>query len=208
MKKTIYSRIYSYLIFTKQFGFRNNYSTNHALISIIKRIKDLVDSGNFECGVFVDQEKEFDTVNHKLLCDKLNYCGLRGKVNTLIQSYLSNRKQFVSIDGYDSVSRELICGVSQGSSLGPLLFLLYINDFRLCLHKSESGHFADDTYILFGSNKLGTIESVVNYELKLVSKWLRLNKLSLNAGKTKLVFYRSKQHSLDYEKLSIKGSMV
>ena len=82
--------------------------------------------------------------------------------------------------------------------------VLYINDFRLCLQKFESGHFADDTYILFGSNKLGTIESVVNYELKLVSKWLRLNKLSLNVDKTKLIFFRSKQHSLDYEKISIK----
>ena len=92
-------------------------------------------------------------------------------------------------DGYDSVLRDLICGVPMGSSLGPLLFLLYINDFRLCLHKS--GHFDDDTYILFGSNKLGTIESVVNYELILVSKWLRLNKISLNADKTKLIFFRS-----------------
>ena len=84
-----------------------------------------------------------------------------------------------------------------------MLFLLYINDFRF-LHKSKSGHFADDSYIPFGSNKLGTIESVVNYELKLVSKWLRLNKLSLNAGKTKPIFFRSKQHSLDYENISIK----
>ena len=81
-----------------------------------------------------------------------------------------------------------------------MLFLLCINDFSLCLHKSESGHFADNT--LFGSNKLGTFESVVNYGL--VLKWLRLNKLSLNAGKTKLKFFRSKQHSLDYENISIK----
>ena len=80
-----------------------------------------------------------------------------------MQSYLSNRKQFGSIDGYDSVLRDLSCGVPQGSSLGPSLFLVYTNDFRLCLQKSESGHFSDDTYILFGSNKLGTIESVVNY---------------------------------------------
>ena len=86
------------LIFTKQFGFRNNYSTNHGLISITERIKDLVGSGNFVCDVFVNLEKAIDTVNDKILC-----YGLRGKVNTRIQSYLSNRKQFVSIDGYDSV---------------------------------------------------------------------------------------------------------
>ena len=87
-EKTIYTRIYSYLvknnlIFDKQFGFRSNYSTNHALISITERIKDLVDSGKYVCGVFVDLEKAFDTVNHIILCDKLKYYGLRGNVYNL-----------------------------------------------------------------------------------------------------------------------------
>ena len=171
------------LIFRKQFGFRSNYSTNHALISITERIKDLVDSGKYVCGVFVDLEKAFDTVNHRILCEKLIFYGLRGNVNRLIQSYLANRKQFVSINGFDFDLRDLFCGVPQGSLLGLLLFLIYINDFRLCLDKTESGHFADDTFIMFGSDMLGTIESIVNYELKLVSKWLKLN-----AGKTELIF--------------------
>ena len=208
-EKTIYSRVYSYLvkndlIFEKQFGFRNKYSTSHALISITERIKSLVDSGNYVCGVFVDLEKAFDTVNHNILCEKLNFYGLRGKVNNLISSYLDNRKQFVSINGFDSELRDLVCGVPQGSSLGPLLFLIYINDFRLSLKKTECGHFADDTYIMFGSHNIATIETVVNFELKLVSKWLRLNKLSLNEGKTELIFFRSKQHTLNYDDISIK----
>ena len=160
------------------------------------------------CGVFVDLEKAFDTVNHTILCKKLNYYGLRGNINSLIGSYLSNRKQFVSINGFDSGIKDLVCGVPQGSSLGPLLFLIYINDFRLSLEKTESGHFADDTYMMFGSDKLGTIESVVNYELKLVSRWLRLNKLSLNAKKTELIFFHSKQHSLNYNDISIKFNGV
>ena len=95
-------------------------------------------------------------------------------------------KQLVSINGFDSGLRDFVCGVPPGSSL---LFLIYINDFRLCLNKTESGHFADDTFILFGSKQIGTIESVVNHELKLVSKWLRLNKLSLNAKKLNLYFF-------------------
>ena len=204
----MYSRIYFYLtkhnlIFNKQFGFRSNYSTNHALLSITERIKELIDSSNYVCGVLVDLEKAFDTVNHKILCEKLDYYGLRGNVNKLIQSYLANRKQYVSINGFESNLRDILCGVPQGSSLGPLLFLIYINDFRLCLQKTETGHFADDTFIMFGSKKLATIETVVNHELKLVTKWLRLNRLSLNAGKTELIFFHSKQRPLNYD-ISIK----
>ena len=178
------------------------------MLSITERVKDLVDKGNYVCGVFVDLEKAFDTVNHGILCEKLNHYGLRGNINNLIKSYLSNRKQFVSINGFDCTLRDIICGVPQGSSLGPLLFLIYINDFRLCLDKTETGHFADDTFILYASNKLGQIESVVNCELKLVSKWLRLNKLSLNAGKTELIFFRSKQHKMNYDDISIKFNGV
>ena len=161
-EKLIYSRIYLFLtknklISNKQFGFRSNYSTNHALVSITERIKSLLDDTQFVCGIFIDLEKAFDTVNHEILCDKLNYYGLRGNVNKLIQSYLTNRKQFVSINGQDSEIRDINYGVPQGSSLGPLLFLIYINDF------------ADDTYILFGNKKLKAIETVMNTELKRVS---------------------------------------
>ena len=103
-EKLIYLRIYLFLtknnlISNKQFGFRSNYSTNHALVSITERIKSLLDDTQFVCGIFIDLEKAFDTVNHEILCEKLNYYGLRGNVNKLIQSYLTNRKQFVSING-------------------------------------------------------------------------------------------------------------
>ena len=203
-EKSFYTRIYSYLtnnklIYDKQYGFRSNYSTNHALLSITERIKDLVDSGNFVCGVFVDLEKAFDTVNHNILCNKLNYYEIRGNTNKLIQSYLTNRKQYVSINGFKSDIRDLTCGVPQGSSLGPLLFLIYINDFRLCLKKCETGHFADDTFVMYGSKSLGSIESIVNCELKYVSKWLKLNKLSVNANIAELIFFHSRQHSLNYD---------
>ena len=208
-EKVIYTQIYTYLvknnlIYERQFGFRSNYSTNHALLSITERIKGLVDSGNYVCGVFVDLEKAFDTVNHTILCEKLKFYGFRGKLNNLIQSYLSDRNQYVSINGFESDIKRISCGVPQGSSLGPLLFLLYINDFRLCLNKTECGHFADDTFILFHSKSLGTIESIFNYELKFASKWLRLNRLSLNEKKTELIFFRSPQRSLNYDDISIK----
>ena len=149
-------------------------------------------------------EKAFDTVNHKILCDKLDFYGLRGNVNKLLQSYLSNRKQYVSLNGFDSEVKDVTCGVPQGSSLGPLLFLLYINDFRLCLSETSSGHFADDTFIIYNSKKPKTIETIINTELKQVVKWLRLNRLSLNASKTELIFFHSKRHALNYDDISIK----
>ena len=149
-------------------------------------------------------EKAFDTVNHKILCDKLDFYGLRGNINKLLQSYLSNRKQYVSLNGFDSEVKDVNCGVPQGSSLGPLLFLLYINDFRLCLSETSSGHFADDTFIIYNSKKTKTIETIINTELKHVVKWLRLNRLSLNASKTELIFFHSKRHTLNYDNISIK----
>ena len=168
------------LIYEKQYGFRSNYSTNHALISLTENLKNYLDSGLIVAGVFIDLEKAFDTVNHKILCEKLNYYGFRGCSNQLIRYFLENRKQYVSINGFDSLTKPMNCGVPQGSSLGPLLFLIYIlmtSDFHC--KKTECGHFADDTFITFASKNIKTIETVMNYELKLASQWMKLNKLSL-----------------------------
>ena len=208
-EKLIYSRVYSYLIrknliYEKQFGFRMNHSTNHAIISLTENIRKLLDHGHYVCGIFIDLEKAFDTVSHDILCQKLEYYGIRGNVNKLFQSYLSNRKQYVSINGSVSEISDITCGVPQGSSLGPLLFLIYINDFRLSLNKTSAGHFADDTFITYNSKKLKTLETVVNTELKQVVKWLNLNKLSLNTGKTELIFFHSKRHTMSYDNISIK----
>ena len=97
---------------------------------ITEHIRHFLDNDHYVCGIFVDLEKAFDTVNHKILCDKLDFYGLRGNVNKLLQSYLSNRKQYVSLNGFDSRVKDVTRGVPQGSSLGQLLFLLYINDFK------------------------------------------------------------------------------
>ena len=94
-----------------------------------------MDSGLIVARVFIDLEKAFDTVNHKILCEKLDYYGFRGGSNRLIRSFLDTRKQYVYINGFDSLTKPMNCGVPQGSSLGPLLFLIYINDFRLSLQK-------------------------------------------------------------------------
>ena len=103
---------------------------------------------------FLDLEKAFDMVNHRILIDKLAYYGFRGVTQKLIESFLTSRKQYVSINGYDSDELDVVCGVPQGSKLGSLLFLIYINDLRFSLKSSVANHFADDTCIIHQSKKI------------------------------------------------------
>ena len=125
-----------------------------------------MDSGHVVGGAFVDLQKAFDTVNHQILCDKLTYCCFRGKSHQLIQSFLSNRMQYFSINGFDSTKLDIKCGVPQCSTIGPLLFLLYINDLIFCLKKSIMSHFADDTSIMYASINMKTLETIMNTDLK------------------------------------------
>ena len=127
---------------------------------------------------------------------------LRGNCQLLIRSFLSNRQQFVSINDYSKL--DIKCGVPQGSTLGPFLFLLYINDLRFAVKDSISSHFADDTCILYASNKLKSIETVLNCDLKLASDWLNANRLSLNVDKSKLLIFKSKQRKFNKDSISIK----
>ena len=209
LEKLIYKRMYSFLddsnlIYNRQFGFRSNYSTNHALISITEHIKKSLDDGNLVGGVFIDLEKAFDTVNYEILCTKLPYNGFRGKIELLIKSFLNNRKQLVSINGYESGNLPLNCGVPESSTLGPLLFLLYINDFRFSLQQSSSSHFADDTCIIYSSRNIQLLEAAINHDLKYATQWLNANGLSPNVDKTKLIIFHSKQKKINIDNLVIK----
>ena len=108
------------------------------------------------------------------------YYGFRGKPLHLIQLHINNRKQFVSINGFESPKLNITCGVPQGSTLGPLLFLIYLNDLRFCLNKSNSNHFADDTCLTYVSKKIRTLETDLNTDLKAKSECLKANRLWLN----------------------------
>ena len=125
-------------------------------------------------------------------------------VNSSSSLFLSNRQQYVSINGFDSSKLDIQCEVPQGSTLGPLLFLLYINDLRLALKHAIASHFGDDTCILYASNKLKSIETVLYYDLKSISDWLKANRLSLNVDKSKLLMFKSKQRMLNSDSISIK----
>ena len=129
----MYKRLYSFVTSIKiihpfQFSFQENHSVDHALISITEAIRNTLYDRKYGCGVFIDLQKSFDTVNHDILLSKLEHYGIRGTPLMWFQSYLSNRYQYVSINGENSNLMKITCGVFQGLVLGPLLFLLFIND--------------------------------------------------------------------------------
>ena len=186
----MYKRLYTFLdynniIYNLQFGFRQQYSTYHALINKTENIRKALDDGNIGCGVFVDLQKAFDTVDHQILLTKLNHYGIRGVSNDWFKSYLSNRNQYVPINGYESGLAAINCGVPQGSVLGPLLFLLHINDLNQAIKFYKVHHFADDTNLLCLSNSIKKPSKLVNADLKHLLNWLNANKISLNVKKLK-----------------------
>ena len=146
---------------------------------------------DYNTGVFVDLKKAFDTVNHKILLDKLDYYGIRGVAKNWFESYLNNQKQFVILNGSDSSFKPVSTSVPQGSVLGPLLFLVYINDLHKCVKYSKVYHFADDTNMLQSDDSLKNVAKQMNFDLKNLSQWLKANKLSLNFTKTELIIFHS-----------------
>ncbi len=176
-----------------QYGFRSNCSTSFALMELIEEICNNLDNKKLTVGVFIDLKKAFDTIDHNLLLQKLDFYGIRGATNDWVKSYLTNRKQFVQVDGHSSDLLDIICGVPQGSVLGPKLFILYIND--LCNVSSLVKYvlFADDTNIFKSGDNLQSLCIEISNELNKISVWFNVNKLSLNVSKTHfMVFGRSK----------------
>ena len=214
LERLMYNRLYKFLesnniIYHLQFGFRKNFSTTLALLDITDNIKQEIDKGNFGCGIFIDFQKAFDTVDHTILLKKLLHYGIRGTAQQWFQSYLTGRNQYVSINGFNSDLLETKCGVPQGSVLGPLLFLLYINDLYSSIRFSRVHHFADDTNLLYFSNSIKQINKYVNIDLKNLVHWLNANKIALNVSKTELVVFKPNRKKLDYEiKLKLKGCKI
>ena len=167
----MHKRLYSFLetqncFYPAQFGFRLNVSTNNALMSITENIQTQLDEGKYCAGVFVDFKKAFDTVDHNILLRKLDYYGIRGIANEWFCSYLKKRKQFVSIQNNMSSIKEILTGVPQGSVLGPLLFLIYINDLHKSIRFSKTYHFADDTSMIQSNPLLRRTPKQVNKDIK------------------------------------------
>jgi len=187
-ERILHHRLYSYLqdfelLTGHQFGFRPNSSTSLAVERIYSDLLHNYDNGLFTCSLFIDLSKAFDTVNHNILIKKLhqNY-GLNWIALQLFTSYLTKRKQYTVVNGAKSNCRNIACGIPQGSTLGPLLFIIYINDLPLC-SKFKTILYADDTYLSLSHSSLSTLQSMVNNELLKVHEWMSLNKLSINYAK-------------------------
>ena len=156
-EKLIYTRIYDFLVaknvlYEKQFGFRRNHSTSHAINYSIKYIADKIEQKKHVIGIFLDLSKAFDTICHEKLLVKLDSYGIRGNCLKLIKNYLLNRKQITKFNNFKSDSKNIMFGVPQGSVLGPLIFLLYINDIVNSAFEGETVIFADDTNIFVTGN--------------------------------------------------------
>ena len=195
-EKLMYRRIDKFLeihevLYSLQFGFQENHSIDHVLLSLTEAISNTLDNKRLGCGIFVDLQKAFDTVTHRILLSKSERYGIRGCALEWFKSYLSDKTQYVSVNGSYSNLLPITFGVPQGSVLGPLLFLIYINGLPSASKKLTFYLFADDANIYNESKDLSDLIRIVNKELRLVKKWLDANKLSLDNDKTNYTIFHS-----------------
>ena len=169
-----------------------------ALLDLLNNVVDAFENKSYSAVIFLDFAKAFDTVNHDILIDKLEFYGVRGTALSWFKSYLINRKQVVSINGVLSSELTVNNGVPQGSVLGPILFLLYINDISNSSKILDFFLFADDTSLLYSNKNMDELEYTLNRELTQIQEWLLCNKLSLNITKSNFIIFHSPKFKIPF----------
>ena len=178
------------LLSSQQFGFRRGHSTELAALKLVNHAIIEMNDHNSPITIFIDLSKAFDTLNHDILLKKLKYYGICGLENNLFCSYLFGRHQYVEYNGIRSPISNISTGVPQGSILGPLLFLIYINDLPYASKLFDMLMYADDTTLYCNIDQT-TNSQILNHELGNIYDWLSANKLSLNTAKTKFMILQS-----------------
>ena len=194
LERIMYNRIYKHitknnLLYTKQFGYQAKNSTSFAIIKLIDQIAKAFDENKFTLGIFIDLSKAFDTVDHSILLEKLKYYGIKHTAHQWLSNYLTNRKQYLSYNRPSTDYSSITCGVPQGSILGPLLFLIYVNDLQYVSSILDTIMFADDTNLFLSERNIKKLFSTMNTELTKLNNWFSANKLSLNETKTVYSFF-------------------
>ena len=189
------------LLFANQSGFRKSYSTDTCLINLTDQIRVEISKGNYVGMILLDLQKAFDTVDHEILCNKLEAMGV--DFTDWFKSYLGGRKQTVIANGVSSEPQTVKCGVPQGSILGPLLFLCYVNDMPISL-KCKLLLYADDSALMVSGSDPKQIEETLSNELKSCRQWLIDNKLSLHLGKTEAILFGTKRRLRKVESFEVK----
>ena len=190
-KRMIYFVNKNNILKNNQFGFQKGKCTSDAILEFLNNANDSLNNKNYLISIFLDFSKAFDTISHEILLQKLDRYGFRGTINTWLRSYLHHRKQYVSVGKINSDVLETVIGVPQGSTLGPLLFLIYIADMQQAFKSMKVIHYADDSTLYFSFPKNNDCAQLVNTELKSLSDWLSANKLFLNVTKTKYMVFHN-----------------
>ena len=189
LERIVHDQMYDYLrsrgiLTTSQSAFQRLCSTTTSLIDSTEFWYENIDHKQVNLAIFLDLKKAFDTVDHKILLEKLEAYGIRELAGNWFRSYLEDRQ----LNCYESRAKTITCGIPQGSSLGPLLFIVYLNDFEKCLKACKAGMYADDTQVSLASLIVDELVRKAQDELGNISEWMRLNKLSANPQKTEYMF--------------------
>ena len=212
IEKVITNRMINFLedfdiLSMTQFGYRKNMGTETALLNFIDNIQNQLNNYKYTISVFMDLSKAFDVIDHDILKNKLEHYGFRGNFLNLLLNFVADRKYFVHVNGLNSDMKILNIGVPQGSTLGPLLFLIYINDMINCSNLLSLTQFADDSTITYSSLNLEQAIKTMEQELNRVLNWLAANKLIINLTKTHLMLFTTRSRP---ESISIlaKGQVI